>query len=605
MVATLPAIALTNPSEGVYIFDLGQTITGWSRIRVQGAAGTTITLKHGTSLYADGTLDARSNLYHLPDTDEEFRKGEGKGGGYHHAALQEDHYTLKGGTEETWEPRFTLHSFRYVEVTGYPGTPTLASLDGRVVHNDVRQSGRFTCSNELYNQIHSNVHWTLRGSLQGFPQDAADRSERQGWLGDPGYIAEDYLYNFHTAGFWTKWLDDIQDSQMCNGDLPIVSPIHWRTTYDAYSRQWPDWSSTYPLYLWHVYRHYDDQGLLEKHYASLKKMVDRYATLTEGHIMHHGLGDHMEPQASGVSSFTPQHTPMALTSTAYYHFSVWVLAQAAQLLGKEADAATYRNLADEIKAAFNRAYLDLATNQYGTGSQTSNAIALHLNLVPEERIAAVAENLVNDIRDNHDNHLSTGIMGTAALSKVLPRLGYADVMAQISAQTTFPSWGDQIRKGATTVWETWDGTPESELSLNMKMFCSTEVFFFGGLAGIQPLAPGYKRIAIRPAFVSTVSNMRAALDTQMGTVAVEWSTDQDEISLHATIPANSTAQIAIPLSFPQLGDGGLTVKEGGKVIWQAGEYRAGVDGVIEGVESEGTLLLEVGSGDYNFKVEAA
>ena len=263
VIETRPAVEMTNPSEGVYIFDLGQTITGWCRLRVQGPAGATVTLRHGTCLYGDGTLDARSNLCHAPESEEGYRQGIGREGEVHHSARQTDSYTLRGKSVEVWEPRFTLHSFRYVEVTGYPGAPTLESVEGRVVHTAVGTGSRFRCSNELFNRIHSNVHWTLRGSFQSISQDAAERSERVAWLGDPGFIAEDYLYNFSSASFWAKWLEDIGDAQKEDGDVPVVAPLHWRTTMDAYLR-WMDWASTYPIFVWQVYRHYGDERVSGK-----------------------------------------------------------------------------------------------------------------------------------------------------------------------------------------------------------------------------------------------------------------------------------------------------------------------------------------------------
>ena len=545
VIETRPAVEMTNPSEGVYIFDLGQTITGWCRLRVQGPAGATVTLRHGTCLYGDGTLDARSNLCHAPESEEDYRQGIGREGEVHHSARQTDSYTLRGKGVEVWEPRFTLHSFRYVEVTGYPGAPTLESVEGRVVHTAVGTGSNFRCSNELFNRIHSNVHWTLRGSFQSISQDAADRSERVAWLGDPGFIAEDYLYNFDSASFWTKWLDDIRDAQKEDGDVPVVAPLHWRTTMDPYLR-WMDWASTYPIFVWQVYRHYGDERVLATHYSSLKRMMAFYGALAEEHIVRRGLGDHMEPQADGSSSFKPLHTPMPLTSTAYYQHCVWILAQAARVLGEEEDAQSYGALAGEIRNAFNREFLNEETNQYGGGSQTANAVALHLNLVPEERVGAVVANLVEDIRVRQNGHLTTGIIGTAALENALPRYGQAEVMAELMAQTTFPSWGEQIAKGATTVWESWNGDPEEELSLNMKMFCSTEVFFYRTLAGISPTSPGYRTIAISPSVVGGLTDVEAEVKTKSGTVAAAWRRDAGTFILQVTIPVNTMAQVSVP-----------------------------------------------------------
>ena len=475
--------------------------------------------------------------------------------------------------------------------------PTLKSVEGRVVHTAVGTESRFRCSDELFNRIHSNVHWTLRGSFQSISQDAADRSERVAWLGDPGFIAEDYLFNFESASFWAKWLEDIADAQNEEGDIPVVAPLHWRETMDAYLR-WMDWASTYPIFVWQAYRHYGDGRVLARHYRPLKRMMAFYGALADGHIMRRGLGDHMEPQTDGSSSFKPLHTPMALTSTAYYQHCVGILAQAARVLGEEDDAEGYGALAGAIKEAFNREFLDAESNQYGGGSQTANAVALHLDLVPAERAAAVVANLIEDIRVRHNGHLTTGIIGTAALENALPRCGQAEVMAELMSQTTFPSWGEQIAKGATTVWESWNGDPEEELSLNMKMFCSTEVFFYRTLAGIRLTSPGYRTSAISPKVVGGVNEVEAVVKTQSGAVAVAWQRDTGEFNMQVTVPVNTTAEVGVP----KLGLDAVAVSEGGRPIWEAGMFRPGVAGVGAGEDNGDAITFRVGSGSYNFRL---
>ncbi|GAG08745.1 unnamed protein product, partial [marine sediment metagenome] len=204
-----------------------------------------------------------------------------------------------------------------------------------------------------------------------------------GWLGDSGFVAEDYIYNFDTASFWTKWLNDIKDSQKPDGDVPIISPIHWRNIHSVYSEM-PAWKSTYPLFVWYMYQYYEDVRILEEHYDGIKKLVDFLSGKADNFIVSCGLGDHMEPQANS-SSFTPKHTPVPLTSTAYYYYDAWILSQVAEILGKAEDAEHYSDLAEKIKDAFNREFLNEDTNQYATGSQTSNALPLYLGIAPEGR----------------------------------------------------------------------------------------------------------------------------------------------------------------------------------------------------------------------------
>ncbi|MBW2084220.1 MAG: family 78 glycoside hydrolase catalytic domain, partial [Deltaproteobacteria bacterium] len=543
VIRTIKPVRILNPQENVYVYDFGQNFSGWTRLCATGPRGTKVTLKHGARVYDDGTLDARSNLYNCPDSMEHYRHGVGKDRGLaplHHCARQTDNYILKGKGIEIWEPRFTLHGFRYVEVIGFPGKPTLESLQGRFVRSAVETSGTFTCSNPLINQIHHNVCWTFMSSMQSFPQDAADRSERVGWLGDP--IPEDYILNFDTASFWTKWLNDIKDSQKPDGDVPVVSPPHWR---DCYSEM-PVWKSTYPIIAWYVYQYYEDGRILERHYDGMKELVDSLSSKADNYILSYGLGDHMEPQTDGSCSESPRHTPPALTSTAYYYYDAWILSHAAGILGRTKDARRYSDLAEKIKDAFNQEFLNKDTNQYATGSQTSNAIPLYLRTVPRDRLDAVVKNLVEDIMTTHKGHLSTGMLGTNALVQALPEYGWANVMYQIATQITFPSWGYEVLKGATTIWESWNGNPDEQLSYNMKLFGSVEKFFYKGLAGISPAEPGYKRITIMPHIVDDLKYARASIKTVRGEVKSNWTRNSNEFCLDVSIPVNSQAKVSIP-----------------------------------------------------------
>ena len=384
VIETIKPVKILNPEAGVYVFDFGQNFSGWTRLRVKGPAGTKVTIRHGTARYEDGSLDNRSNMFNEPETEEEYLQGTGRIKTWnHHVARQIETYILKGQGEEVWEPRFTLNGFRYAEVTGFPGTPTLESLEGRFVRNAVETTGKFSCSNELLNQIHHNVMWSFMSTFQGATMGVFDRSERTTWMGAPSVVTEDFLYNFDMAGFWGKWLNDMKDSQKPNGDLPFITPLHWRNTFDSYDGDYVDWASSYPLLAWYLYWYYNDQRIQLEHYEGIKKLVDIYTSRADDHIVSTGLSDHMEPQPEGYSWGTALHTPIPLTSTAYHYFNTWILAQAARILDKAEDAAYYNDLAEAIKSAFNREFFDETTNEYGTGSQASNAMALYLHLVPE------------------------------------------------------------------------------------------------------------------------------------------------------------------------------------------------------------------------------
>jgi alpha-L-rhamnosidase len=575
VIQRIAPVRLFQLRDDAYIFDMGQFISGWVELRAKGPRGTVVTLRHAGRLNVDiGSLDDRNNVsYGVAD--------------------QTDTYVLKGKGLEVWHPRFVLHGFRYVEVIGYPGEPTLDALEGQVVHSSVPTVGEFSCSNSLLNRIHQNVCWTFKGSFQGIPQDAADRAERVGWLGDPAFVAEDYLSNYGSFRFWAKWLDDIADAQKPDGEVPYVCPIHWGAK--SY-REWPTWQSTYTMFVWYLYQYYGDERILSRHYEGVKRQVEYFRARAEGSIMHKGLGDHMEPRDDGTSSFRPMRTPEPLCETAYYYLPTRILAEAAQVLGHTDDAAAYAELATGIRDAFNREFLDPETNQYATGSQTSNALALYLDLVPQGRESYVLENLVDDIVNRHGGHLSTGIIGANALEQALPRYGRADVMYGIATKTTFPSWGYGVVNGATTVWEDYEGS--SNRSVSMKMQCSTEKFFYHDLAGIGPASPGYKRITIKPHVVGDLGSASASMRTVMGLASSSWVRDAQSITLDVTIPVNSSAKVSVPV----MGLAGVTIRERGDLVWEDGSYVSGVAGIRDGSDSADYVTFDVGSGSYRFQL---
>jgi alpha-L-rhamnosidase len=575
VIKNIKPIKITEIEKGVYIYDFGQHFSGWTQLNVEGPEGTKVKMRYAGILYDDGRLDTRNQR----------------------VATQTDTYTLNGKGTEVWEPRFTLHGFRYVEVTGFPGTPTLKNLEGRFVYNAVETSGSFESSNKLINQIHSNVLWTFKSSLQGIPQDAAERSERVAWLGDTGFNLEDYLFVLNTASFWSKWLDDIKDSQKIDGDLPVVSPLHWRKTY----YMWPTWKSTYPLVAWYLYQYYGDERVLETHYDGIAKLMEFLGKQADNYIIAKDLGDHMEPdRAAGYSNFDPKRTPPEITATGFYYFDAWILAQAAKVLGKTEDYKRYSLLAENIKKAYNEKFLNKETNQYSTGSQTSNAMSLQLGLVPKEREKAVLANLVDDIMIKNEGHLSTGILGTNALEQVLGKLGRADVMFKIATQTTYPSWGYTISKGATTVWEAFEIESKKPytVSLNMKMFGSTEIFFFRDLAGIGRGDIGFKQIIIRPCIVGDLTYAKASLKTVRGVIAVDWKVADRLLDMKVTLPTNSKGKVSVPkMQFKN-----VTITESGNTLWKDGLYVGKVLGISGGSETEDYVTFDVGSGNYLFQL---
>ena len=566
---------ILKSGDDSWIFDIGQYISGRVELRVSGPAGAKVTLCHaGRVNYETNSLDTRNNRFWS-------------------TALQTDSYILKGEGTEVWRPRFTVHGFRYVEVTGYPGEPALDAVVGQAVNSAVETCGSFECSNPLLNQIHHNVCWTFRGSFQGIPQDAADRAERVGWLGDPGFVAEDYLYNFHAVRFWSKWLDDIADSQKPDGEVPYICPTNWG---DGSYKHWPCWQCAYALFAWHLYYYYGDECVLARHYEGLKKQVEYFRKAAEGLILAEPLGDHMEPRGDGTSCFAPAHTPADLCGTAYFQFTTWILAQAAEILGQRADEKEYSALGRRITNAFNEKFFNWETNQYAEGSQTSNALALYLNLVPSGREQAVMDNLVDDITNKHGGRLSTGIIGTDALEQALPARGRADVMYGIATQTAFPSWGYGVVNGQTTISEDFECSPRR--SVSMKMLGSVEKFFYKDVAGISPAAPAWRRITVRPQTVGDLTWAKASIKSVRGLVAVDWKKGDDSLTMRVIVPPNATAEINVP----KLDLENVSITENGSPLWREGEFVEGVEGISGGRENDDWVTFDAGSGEYVFEV---
>jgi alpha-L-rhamnosidase len=567
--------AVSQPRPGTTIVDFGQNMSGWTRINVSGEAGTEVTIRHGARLTEDGDLDNSSSLA--------TRWGD-------YEARQADTYVLKGGGPEIWEPRFTLHGFRCAEVTS-TAPVSLDGVEARVVHANIEQSGDFECADPLLNRIHANVCWTFRASLQGFVQDAADRSERVGWLGDPGFIVEDVLYNFNLDQAHAKWLDDIADIQLANGNIAaVVAPLHWRGVGGL--GPVPDWKATFVLIVWQHFQFYGDRSILECHYDGARRFVDLLVSQAERLILTTGIGDHMEPQPDGTCSVLPLRTPVALTSTAWFHACTRIVARIAAELGDDERARRYTVLADKIRDAFNATFWTDEMTGYGPGTQTALALPLWLDLVPADRREAVIDLLIGAIRRTGGN-LDTGIIGTAALEQVLADAGAADVMFDIATQTTYPSWGYQVEHGATTLWETWGDNPPDG-SLNMKMFGGIEKFFYKDVAGISPAAPGWKEILVKPVLTHRLDHARASVRTPRGIVSIQWRWDGGRLLVDLEIPSTSRAEVWLPL-----GGSTTTVSEGQQVVWHRG--RGAPSASIGPVRHVGDALrLEIGGGSYAF-----
>ncbi len=506
--------SVVERAPGVRVVDLGQNMVGWVRLAVRGARGTRVQLRFAEALEPDGSR-------HLANL---------------RGARQLDTYVLAGDGLEVWEPRFTFHGFRYVEVTGIDRF----DLAGRVVHSDTPRSGWFECSDELVNQLWRNINWGQRGNFLSVPTDCPQRDERLGWLADAQVFLPTATLNMDVAAFITKWGDDVLDAQSPDGAYPDVAP---RLVVEREGA--PAWADAGIIVPWLMWQRYGDTRLLGRHWDAMERYMaylhrhnpDLLWTERRGN----DYGDWLSVGAD---------TPRDVLATAYWAHDARLMSEMAGALGKRQRVAHYERLRAGIVAAFNRAYV--GEDAYIEGdTQTVYLLALHMELLPDELRARAAERLVEDIRAR-DGHLTTGFVGVGLLCPVLSAAGYGDVAHELLRKETFPSWGYSIRHGATTIWERWDGWTEDAgfqtpmmNSLNHYSLGSVGQWLYEHVAGIRATAPGYARVEIAPE-PGELEWARATYQSVRGPITSDWRRDDDGFHLRTVIPPNVTARVVLP-----------------------------------------------------------
>ncbi|NIA31840.1 MAG: family 78 glycoside hydrolase catalytic domain, partial [Actinobacteria bacterium] len=525
---TLHPVAVFQPKPGMFIFDMGQNMVGWVRLKVKGKRGQKVTLRFAEVLRDDGTL-------YLDNI---------------RSAKVTDVYILKGGATETWEPRFTYHGFRYVEMKGYPGQPDLSSIEGRVVYNAVETTGQFSCSNALINQIYKNAFWGIRGNYRSMPTDCPQRDERQGWLGDRSAESKGESFIFNIENLYNKWLVDIQDAQLQNGSLPNVAPSYWPSYTDNTT-----WPGSYIIIPNMLYEQYDDLGTLKKHYPSMKKWIRHMRQyLQDGIMPRDTYGDWCVPPVDlkAIHTSDPNRTTSGeFIGTAYFYHELELMQRFATLLHKTVDADSFRSLADKMKTAFNEKFLDKTHVRYGNNSQTSNVLALRFGLVPKKYRERVFENLLEKIMGESKGHIGTGLIGCQWLMRVLTNNGRPDIAYTLAAQNTYPSWGYMVGHGATTIWELWNGDtgdPAMNSHNHVMLLGDLIVWLYEDLAGIKadPEKPAFKHIVMRPQPVGDLQFVNADFHSMSGQVKSEWKIKNKKFHWNVSIPANTMAKVFIP-----------------------------------------------------------
>ena len=547
---------ITKAPNGGQLVDLGQNMAGWARLRVTGPAGTLVRMRFAEILGPDGNIYT-DNLRNANATDV---------------------YILRGGGLETFEPHFTYHGFRYIEVTGYPGQLTAENIAAVAVSSAQQITGKLTTSNELVNRIYRTAIWGQRSNFVSIPTDCPQRDERHGWMGDAQLFWRSGTYNADIAALGRKWMRDVVDAQTPEGAFANTSP--------AIAGGWqgpgtPGWADAGVVVPWTAWLQYGDTAIIAENWDAM----ERFMAYVEG-----GNPDYLwrKRVAQNLGDWLPVNaqTPRDLAATAYWAYSASRMAQMAAAIGKPAEARRYTDLFEKVRAAFQKEFVK-PDGTIGTGSQTSYSMALYMGLVPPALVEPAVERLVKDI-EAHNWHLTTGFLGTPPLLPVLSANGHSDVAYRLLLNETFPSWGYMLSKGATTWWEHWDSDRSDPAmnSFNHFAFGSVAEWIYRAAAGIEatPSAPGFREVVIRPHPDERVTAVRGEFESVYGKIVSDWTgAPKGPFTLNVTIPANTRATVYLP-AIPN-----AHITEGGKPV----TAQSGPDG----------YTVKVGSGTYRFEMK--
>ena len=577
VVEELRPVKVTEPKPHVFVFDMGRNMVGWCRLKVHGPRGAKVTLRHAEMLDTDGMVYT-ANL---------------------RGAAQINEYTLAGHGPETFEPHFTYHGFRYVELAGLNSRPDADALVGRVFCTSSPEVSHFECSDPLANRLMSNIFWTQRANLMSAPTDCPQRTEREGWMGDIQAFSQTAIFHMELAGFFSKWVQDIRDSQAADGRYPDMAP-HPADPNQGFSGT-PAWGDAGIVVPWRMYENYGDTRLLEEHFASARRWIDYIRGHNPDLLWRNSLGGNYGDWLNGDTLVLKGYprgisaVPSDVLATAFFAQSTGIVAKMAKVLGRGKEAAAYGKLAEDIRRAFQKAYV-APDGRIRGDTQAGYVLALNFHLIEEADRPKAVEHLLAAIQ-RYKAHPSTGIQTTHRLMMELTDSGRHDEALRLLSLKTVPSWGFMIEQDATTIWERWDGFVPGRgfqdpgmNSFNHWAFGSVGEWVWREIVGLNPdeARPGYAHFVVRPRIAGHITWARGRYDSVRGRIAIDWKREGEKFSLDVTVPANTTASVHVAAS------DAANVTEGGQPANKA-------EGVKFIRADGGDALYEVVSGRYKFE----
>lgn len=498
---TITPVSIRKNNSGAYILDFGQNFSGWVRIKLKNCkAGDSVTIRYAEET-ENGELDTYTNR----------------------SAKATDIYITNGSPEETWEPRFTYHGFRYVEVSGASYNPERDEIIGCVVYDALKETGKFVCDYEPLNKLYSNICWSLRSNAFSIMTDCPMRDERTPCLMDSDAYKEMSTFLWDGANYWIQWM------------LQKFS-----------SKGFPDMAGVQILVAWHLYEEYGDEAILKKGYPFFVKYIDSIVKKWPKLIVKEEFGDWCAPKKEPDGNYFSSFSYVPETGTSLFYIEVSTAARIAEKLGYGKDAKRYKKLSENIKAAYNKEFFNEQTGIYSDGNLTAAVLPLYFGMVPEESRQRVYQSIKDGIINRNAGHLDTGIFGTKYLSLLLSENGDADLLLDAYFKKTYPSFGYQFEKGATTLWEQWSDAKGDMISHNHAMFGGAGVFMPQVIAGIKAEEPCYRRVKIEPHICSKIKHVICRQSTLCGEYSVEWTRNGNNFTLKADVPFNCTADVVLP-----------------------------------------------------------